>query len=192
MMKRILNFKAVLIVCVAMLSCEQNYTPKPAGYLKVTYPEKEYTSFDDAQPFAFEYPVYAEIVPNKSRISEPYWYDINFPIYDATIYLSYKELDENVNSYIEDTRTLVYKHVSRSDGIIEVPFIDRDNKRYGILYELNGNVASSIQFFLTDSTQHFLRGSLYFNTSPNRDSLNPIIEFVKGDIEHLIETVRWK
>jgi gliding motility-associated lipoprotein GldD len=184
--------KVLLVMVLGLIACDRSYVPKPNGYIRVYYPEKEYALFQDAEPFEFEYPVYAKVEPNQSRISEPYWYDINFSEYDGTVYLSYKTLNNNVEEYIEDTRTLVYKHTARSDGIIEIPFMDTANKRYGILYELSGNVASPVQFFLTDSTQHFLRGSLYFRTTPNRDSLNPIITFVREDIEHMIETTRWK
>jgi len=187
-----MKYRIAVLMFAVFFSCDRNYTPKPAGYLKVNYPEKEYTLFTDAEPFEFEYPVYAEVLPNRSGNAEPYWYDINFPEYKGTIYLSYKQLHDDVDAYIEDTRTLVYKHASRSDGIVEIPFMDPENRRFGILYELSGNVASAVQFFLTDSTEHFLRGSLYFETTPNRDSLNPIINFVEKDIRHMIETVRWK
>ena len=183
---------AIVVVLLVALACDRDYSPKPMGFVKVSYPEKEYVMFDEADPYEFEVPVYAEVVPARSKNAEPYWYDIRFPHFDGTVHLSYKSLEGEVDEYIEDTRTLVYKHTSRADGIQEVPFVDRDNRRYGILYELAGDVASTVQFFLTDSTDHFLRGSLYFNTTTNRDSLNPIIRFVKHDIEHMIETVRWK
>jgi gliding motility-associated lipoprotein GldD len=173
-------------------SCDRGYTPKPAGYIRVHYPEKEYVLFDEPGPFAFEVPVYADVLPADSKSAEPYWYDLKFPEYRGTVHISYKPVDGDVEGFIEDTRTLVYKHTSRADGILEVPFVDSENRRFGILYELGGSVASPVQFFLTDSTSHFLRGSLYFNAIVNRDSLNPIIRFVKQDIEHLIETVRWK
>lgn len=181
-----------LLSAILLFACDRTYTPKPAGYLRVYYPEKEYRVYEDADPYSFEYPVYALVVPNHRGKSEPYWYDIFFPEYRSTIHLSYKAVDKNVNEYIEDSRTLVYKHTSRSDGIDELPFTDAENRRYGIMYNLKGNVASSVQFFVTDSTNHFLRGSLYFNTSPNRDSLNPIINFIREDIEHLIQSVEWK
>lgn len=181
-------FLLILILC----SCDRSYTPKPAGYIKVHYPEKSYQRYEKDGPYSFEYPVYSYVFENKRKNSEPYWYDIFFPEYNSTIYLSYKTVDNNVSTYIEDSRTLVYKHTSRSDGIDELPFIDTMNSKYGILYDLKGNVASSVQFFVTDSTQHFVRGSLYFNTSPNRDSLNPIIDYLRVDIEHLIESIEWK
>jgi gliding motility-associated lipoprotein GldD len=185
-------FKLWVIVLVFSMACDRGYTPKPSGYIRVHYPEKEYVEFNEPAPFAFEVPVYAGVEPADPKSAEPYWYDVKFPDFRGTVHISYKPIDDDLEGYIEDTRTLVYKHTSRADGIVEVPFVDRDNRRYGILYELGGNVASPVQFFLTDSTDHFLRGSLYFNTTANRDSLNPMIRFVKQDIEHLIETVRWK
>ena len=182
----------ILLLTAILFSCDRSYTPKPDGYIKVHYPEKSYTLYDQDGPYNFEYPVYSHVFVNKRKNSEPYWYDIFFPEYRSTIHLSYKAVNNNVDTYINDSRTLVYKHTSRSDGIDEVPFIDTQNARYGILYDLKGNVASSVQFFITDSVHHFVRGSLYFNTSPNRDSLNPIINYLREDIEHLIESIEWK
>lgn len=182
----------LLILLITFVSCDRSYTPKPAGYLKVHYPEKEYVVFEEAGPYSFEYPVYAEVRPHISRASAPWWYDIRFPEYDGTLHLSFRDPEGDPAELIEDTRTLVYKHASRSDGINEIPFVDTDHDKYGILYELRGDVASAVQFFLTDSTRHFLRGALYFNTTPNRDSLNPVINFVQEDIVHLVESVQWK
>ncbi len=184
--------KIVLAAFLLLLSCGRNYTPKPSGYVRVHYPEKQYTLFDEGAPFTFEYPVYAKVVPDPSKNSEPYWYNVVFPEYKATIHLSYKKVDHNVMDYISDSRDLVYKHTSRAEGIEELPYIDSAGNKYGIIYDLEGNVASEVQFFLTDSVEHFLRGALYFRTTPNRDSLNPVVQFVRQDIVHLVETVKWK
>lgn len=181
-----------MLALILLLACDRNYTPKPAGYLRVHYPDKEYTLFNGDAPFSFLYPVYAEVKEDRSGLSENYWYNIFFPGYDGTIHLSYKKVEGNLDGLVEDCRTLVYKHTTRSDGIDELPFIDTVNQRYGILYDLKGNVASSVQFFVTDSIEHFLRGSLYFNTTPNRDSLRPVIDFIRDDIEYLIESIEWK
>ncbi len=186
------NKISFIVILILLSACDRSYTPKPLGYIKVHYPEKSYLLFDEADPFSFEYPAYSVVLTDKKMNSEAYWYNIFYPEYNSTIHLSYKEVDHNVNNFIEDSRTLVYKHTSRADGIDEIPFLDTINRRFGIMYKLKGNVATSIQFFVTDSTNHFIRGSLYFNTSPNRDSLNPIINFIREDIEHLIETIVWK
>ncbi|MCF8224596.1 MAG: gliding motility lipoprotein GldD [Bacteroidales bacterium] len=188
-----MKIKPMLLLALLMLySCRQNYTPKPAGYLRIDYPEKNYSMFRGAGPYEFKYPVYAKVLPNTAENSEPYWYDVYFPGFDGTIHLSYKRINNNLSEYIADTRTLVYKHTSRADGIVEIQFLDTADKRYGIIYDLQGEVASPVQFFVTDSTEHFLRGSLYFNTTPNRDSLDPVIDFVRKDIEYMVESVKWK
>jgi len=186
------NKLMIITACFLCASCGGNYTPKPAGYPRIDYPEKAYRIFDTIAPFSFEYPVYAVVEEDRDGRYEPYWYNIRFPGLNGVIHLSYKPVQQNLNSFIEDSRALVYKHTSRSDGIDEIPLIDTADRKFGILYDLKGDVASSVQFFVTDSTDHFLRGSLYFNTEPNRDSLYPVIQFVREDIVHLIETVEWK
>ncbi len=120
------------------------------------------------------------------------WINLSFPQLNGKIHLSYKAVNEDLNAYITDSRELVYKHTVKAQGITESPFIQREQKRYGMVYDLKGDVASAVQFFITDSTEHFLRGSLYFNCRPNRDSLNPVIDFLREDIIHLIETTQWK
>ncbi len=182
-----------IVTLVSVLaSCHEAYTPKPRGYVKVNYPEKSYQEFDTNAPFTFEYPSYAKIVPDTASGAEPYWYNILFPSLNATIYLSYKKVHNNLQDFIQDSRTLVYKHTIKAEAIDES--LIRDDKRhvFGILYDLKGNTASSLQFFVTDSTRHFLRGSLYFNSEPNKDSLAPVIQFIRKDVTHLINTLHWK
>ena len=173
-------------------SCKEDYTPKSKGYVKVQYPEKQYTVFDTNAPFTFQYPVYANVVPDQSPNAEPHWYNIKYPDFDATIYLSYKEVQSNLQAYIEDSRELAYKHTIKAEAIDESIIRDTSRNVYGIIYDLRGNTASSVQFFTTDSSEHFLRGSLYFNTQPNRDSLRPVIRFIRKDITYLIETLKWE
>jgi len=162
------------------------------GYSRIDFPEKDYKIFDVGGPYSFEIPTYAYVEKNKSGPSEPWWINIVFPDLNGKIHISYKSVEDNLEKYIEDSRTLVYKHSSRSEGIEETPFIYEDERKFGILYDLRGDVASTVQFFVTDSSSHFLRGSLYFNTQPNRDSLNPVIDFLREDILRLIESTTWK
>lgn len=191
--KYIIKQRIYIIILMSLLvGCGRGYVPKPHGYLKVNYPEKNYTTFDSAAPFTFEYPVYAKIQVPDSKNKESYWYNVYFPDFKGTIYLSYLKVENNLDEIIGDTRTLVYKHSYRSDGITETPYMDPEDRKYGLLYELQGDAASSVQFFLTDSTTNFLRGSLYFDTEPKRDSLNPVIDFVTEDIVHMIESLSWK
>ncbi len=175
-----------------LLSCDRSYTPKPSGYARIDYPEKFYTVYGGQEFYQFEIPTYAYVEIDKSRITEPGWVNVVIPALNGKIHLSYKPVMDNLGDYIADSRTLVYKHTVKAEGIEESPFIRREQKQFGMVYDLKGNVASAVQFFVTDSTRHFLRGSLYFNSRPNRDSLNPVIDFLREDIIHMIETVEWK
>lgn len=176
---------------MSLVSCDRSYTPKPAGYVKIETPEKAYRLYDDQPFYSFEIPEYASIVASH-RPEEAGWINLVVPQLNGTVHLSYKPIQGNLGKYITDCRTLAYKHTVKADGIEETPFINREEKQYGMVYDLSGNVASSVQFFLTDSTTHFLRGSLYFNSPPNHDSLKPVIDFLREDIMHLIRSTRWK
>lgn len=189
-MNRILFFFLLLIPFV--FSCSQDYVPKPMGYFRIDLPEKKYQTFQDECPFTFEYPVYAQVKKSDLPNAEPYWYNVEFPQFNAKVHLSYKAIKANQNDIFEECRTLAYKHAIKADAIDELPYDDSANKVYGMLYEIKGNAASSIQFYASDSTRHFIRGALYFAVRPNKDSLAPVIDFIEEDIVKLIETLRWK
>jgi gliding motility-associated lipoprotein GldD len=108
------------------------------------------------------------------------------------VYLSYKDIQSNLNQLFEDSRNLAYKHAAKASQIEEYTVNIPEKKVYGIIYEIGGNAASSIQFHISDSASHFLRGSLYFYAAPNADSLEPVTSFIRSDIEHLIQTFQWK
>lgn len=183
---------SALVLLFLMASCKESYTPKPTGYLKVNYPEKAYAIYSDLEFYQFEIPAYARVEIDDGPRGEKGWVNVAIPQLNGTIHLSYKPVDGQLTALITDSRELVYKHTVKAQGIEETPFIQRDQKRFGMIYDLKGEVASAVQFFVTDSTDHFLRGSLYFNCRPNRDSLNPVIEFLREDIIHMIETTQWK
>jgi len=172
--------------------CRRKYTPKPRGYFRIDFPDKEYHLFNDTCPYTFEYPRYGTIVPNSDYLSEPCWMNIEFPQYKGKIHISYKPISDNIGALLEDSHTLAYKHTIKAEAINERLFIDEENRVYGVMYDISGDAASSVQFFVTDSITHFVRGSLYFNLQPNSDSLAPVIDFFREDIIHLIETIRWK
>ena len=182
----------LIIVLIAFYSCKKKYIPKPRGYFRIDFPEKAYQMYQSDCPFIFEYPVYGEIQPDDMSISEPCWINIVFPDYNAKIYISYKPVKENLSELLEDARTFAYKHTIKADAINEKLFLAKRKKVFGTLYDIKGNTASSVQFFLTDSTKHFIRGALYFNAQPNKDSLAPVISFFSKDIDHMIETLEWK
>lgn len=190
---RSLTLGALLLGMVWMgMACDRSYTPKPSGYVRIDYPEKSYRLYDEQEFYQFEIPTYAVVDRDHSPNAEAGWINLEFPQLNGTIHLSYKPVKDNLLAYITDSRDLVYKHTVKAQGIEETPFIDREQHRFGMIYDLKGDVASAVQFFVTDSTQHFLRGSLYLNCRPNRDSLNPVIDFLREDILHMIETTSWK
>lgn len=184
----------ILILSSAIaVSCSTDYTPKPSGYFRIDLPEKKYQPFDTLFPFFFEYPVYARITPDPQAPDEPYWINVDFPRFRGRIHLSYKQVNGNLSRYLEDSRTMALKHMSKSTGITEQVVNIPDRKVYGLIYEIQGiGAASTCQFYLTDSTRNFVRGALYFSVSPNNDSLAPVISFIQADINHMVETFRWK
>lgn len=172
--------------------CRRNHTPKPRGYFRIDFPQKQYIQYQDDCPYTFEYPAYGTVLPDDLYLSETCWININFPKYKGKLHISYKSVNDNIGLLLEDSHTLAYKHTIKADAINETLFLDRENRVYGVLYDIEGDAASAVQFFITDSIQHFLRGALYFNLQPNSDSLAPVIEFFREDVIHLIETVQWQ
>lgn len=185
---------AVPIVLLAACGDDDDdvFTPKPKGYFRISFPEKKYTRFDSLCPFSFDYPVYARVAPDRDKNAEPCWMNIQFPQFHAEVNLSYKPVSGNVDKFLEDSRTLAVKHTIKADAIEEQPVIRDSSKVYGLIYEIEGNAASSVQFYLTDSVHHFVRGALYFNARPNKDSLGIVIDFIRQDVRHMIESFEWK
>ena len=176
-----------LLINTLLISCKENYSPKPLGYFRIDLSKKNYNSFKSNCSFNFLKALDAIIIKGENEC----WYNIYYPHHDATIYLTYKKLNSNLGSIIEESHKLAYEHAVRSDGIIEKEYRNDKNRVYGILYDIHGNSASNLQFFVTDSSNHFLRGSLYFNTIPNSDSLQPIKQHIKDDLQILIESLNW-
>ncbi len=190
-MKKLINI-ILLIIILSLFSCEETYYPKPHGYLRVDYPEKDYKLFDSEYLYTFEIPSYSKISADSSRGAEKYWSDWNFPQFNATVYLSYKDIRNNLNEYEEDTREMAYKHTIKADEINPIIWNNEEKQVFGILYDIKGDVASQVQFYLTDSVTHFLRGAFYFNCIPNKDSLAPSLKFLRKDIDQMIKTFEWK
>lgn len=185
-----LSFFVALVLVFS--SCEEeNPVPKPKGYFRIKLPEKSYIKFDRICAYNFETPVYSRI-DTTPGIKEPCWINIHYPLFDATLHLSYKPVNNNLPNYLEDARSLTYKHTAKANDIEEILIKNPEQKVYGLVYDVKGNAASSVQFFVTDSTQHFLRGALYFNNVPNYDSIQPVLEFLHKDVERFIQTLEWK
>lgn len=180
------------LIAIALIGCTgKTEVPKPRGYFRIDLPEKEYQLYDTTCPYRFEIPVYATVSNNIDGTTEPCWINIEFPQNKAKLYISYKRIDHNLPQLLDDTHDLAFKHSIKADAIYETSWTNDAEKVYSIVYDLKGNTASSLQFFATDSTTHFLRGSLYFMAQPNADSLAPVLSYLREDIIHLLETLRW-
>jgi gliding motility-associated lipoprotein GldD len=189
-MKKITIIILLSAIIVSIFSCNGDpVIPKPRGYFRIDLPEKTYKTYDDDCPFVFELPEYAFIIKEQEDYC---WMNLYFPINQATVYLTYKPINNDLTAHLEDAHEFAYKHTVKADAIEETLFVNDSLHVYGMLYNLKGNTASQVQFYLTDSTTHFLRGSLYFNVAPNKDSLAPVVEFIKQDIVHLMESLQWK
>jgi gliding motility-associated lipoprotein GldD len=178
-----------------LISCNEDdeiFVPKPKGYFRMDFPKKKYRLYDSLCPYSFEIPAYSFINRDKHFGSEFCWININFPQYNAQIHLSYKEINNNLDTLFSQSRDFVVKHQVKSTGIDETVIIRDTAKVYGLVYDISGNAASNLQFYLTDSTHHFMRGALYFNTVPNIDSLKIVVDYLRADVLQMIKTFKWK
>jgi len=182
----------ILLTIITLFACKNNFTPKPYAYFRVDLPEPSYRLFDTLNlPYKFEISNLANVILH-SEPDKKNWIDINYPYLNANIFCCYMPVKNNLQELSEDARHYVYKHISVAEDISEQPYENPHIKVYGILYELKGNTASSLQFALTDSSRHFFRAALYFDNRPNKDSIAPMNNFIRQDIIHLIETFEWK
>lgn len=192
------HFCFAFVIALVCFSCSTDYTPKPRGYYKIDLPAKNYVSFDKPGfPYSFEYPTYGVVTRDSlffdQKPENPYWINIDFPQFNARIYISYKAIGKNkFDSLVNDAFTMSYKqHTYRASAIQREQF-QTANGASGVYFTLKGNAATANQFFATDSVKHFLRGALYFAATPNEDSLRPVNNFLKADLKHLINTLKWR
>ena len=179
-----------------LIACNSDYTPKPRGYYRIEFPQHVYQAFNRPEfPYSFEYPVYGNIIRDTAFFGDkpenPFWINIDFPRFHARIYVSYKEVNGNYDKLREDAYKMTYKHTYKASSI-EDSLISTPLGVHGIFFNVGGNAATAKQFFVSDSTKHFLRGALYFDTTPNSDSLSIVNTFLQEDMYRLINTLRWK
>jgi gliding motility-associated lipoprotein GldD len=182
-------------IAVSLAGCDNEedvFSPKPRGYFRINFPEKNYRIYDSICPYKFEIPVYARMNQDKHNGANPCWFNLEFPKYKATVYLSYNAVNNDIGKFLEDAHDIANRHQVKATGLDEITVLRDSAKVYGLVFDIAGNTASSVQFYLTDSTHHFLRGSLYFYSAPNIDSLRIVVDFIKKDILHLINTTSWK
>src|SRR5215831_9887489 len=196
-LKSINCFSLVLFSLVLLMACNSPYVHRKKGYFRIDFPAHKYQLFDKpGYPYTFEYPVYATVVQDTAFFEEkpenPYWINIEFPRFNGRIYMSYKEIGKNnFNKLVNDAYDMTNKHSTRAneinDSVMHTPL-----GLTGIFFNVAGNAASAYQFFVSDSTKHFLRGALYFDAPPNEDSLGIVNDFLKVDVKHLINTLKWR
>lgn len=192
-------FGFALALALIFSACsDPAFNPKPRAYPRVEYPEKAWQPLQyEACAFTFEYPRYAVVQRDSSFFdSQPphtCWFNVYFPDFDGMVHFSYYEVGKpkSLDRLRSDAFEMVDWH-NKKANYIEEQGIRLPNGASGFIFNIEGPAASPLQFFLTDSTRHFLRGALYFNTSVNPDSLAPVLDFVKKDIFHMIETFEWK
>ena len=187
----------IFIFVGSLLSCNSDYVPKQRAYFKIDFPQHQYRVFDNPDyPYTFEYPVYSEVVQDstffENRPENPYWINIDFPQFKSKIYISYKQIGaHSFEKLKEDAYKMTYKHTLKATSIEDSLMVTPLGVS-GVFFNVGGNAATGKQFFVSDSTRHFLRGALYFDSTPNEDSLSVVSNFLQQDMLHLINTFQWK
>ncbi|HYC27582.1 MAG TPA: hypothetical protein VEB42_02185 [Chitinophagaceae bacterium] len=193
-----LRFFSILLIAGALISaCNSDYVPRPRGYFRIPLPEHRYQVFDQpGYPYTFEYPVYARVLKDSTFFEgdteNPYWINVDFPRFNGRIYISYKDIGKQTFDKLrDDAYKMTYKHTLKATSI-EDSLMQTDQGVTGVFFNVGGNAATGRQFFLTDTTKHFLRGALYFDATPNEDSLSVVDNFLSQDMRHLINSFKWK
>lgn len=186
----------IIIFMLTLAACHHNdYTPKPVAYLRFDFPEKSYCAYDTtALPFTFERADNAVVNIKRDNAREK-WVDVIYPQYKGYVFLSYKHLrgPDDLRAQVDTSYELMKQHFDYSIGVDEQQFVNPKDHVFAQTYKLKGNnVASTYQFWATDSTLHFLRGALFLDCTPNNDSLAPVLDYLQKDLVHLLETLQWK
>lgn len=185
--RKVTGLGAGLVIVIAAMSCGGDTVPKPKSYLRLDYPMGKYKAYDGDCPYTFGYNSLASI-KDKGACN----LTIEYPKMKATVYITYKPVNNNIDLLLRDAQKLTYEHVIKADEIGEQPFINPEKKVYGMFYQVGGDAATNAQFYVTDSTRHFLTGSMYFYAKPNFDSIMPAASYIKDDMRNIMETIKWK
>ena len=183
------NIIAVLLCSIFFWSCQQEYQPKPKGFLALNYPEAEYVDLTRDCPYTFEVNEDAVI---KSVVGDPCRFNIEYNNLKGVIYITHEKVEDNLEKLLSDAQNLPLKHTIKADEIFGDEYENKLHNAYGMLYTVTGNAASQAQFYMTDSTDNFVTGSIYFKRTPNYDSIYPAAEYLKDDMKKLMETLQWK
>lgn len=185
-----------IFLFLGFFSCDnRDYSPKPRAFHRIKFPAKNYVQIpSDGCPFIFEIPEYSKLVDDTNTNAKPCWKNLDFPDFNARLHLSYFEINNNatLDALTEDARSFVFKHTTKATAIDQQQISNAVSNLYGLVYNIQGNTASNFQFYISDNKKHYLRGALYFNEKPHLDSIQPVLDFVKSDIQYMISTIRWK
>ncbi|MEK6153203.1 gliding motility lipoprotein GldD [Flavobacteriaceae bacterium 3-367] len=176
----------VLALSFMFMGCKEEVLPKPKAQLRLEYPAHA-SEHLEMENYRFEYNPLSRLQPKDDQSLT-----LDYPSMKGSIFITYKKVDNNLEQLLSDAQKLSYEHVVRADGIVEQPFINEQDKVFGMFYEVSGNAASQSQFYVTDSTRHFVTGSLYFYARPNYDSIYPAAVYLQRDIRKIMESLRWK
>ena len=180
-----------LFFILTLLSCNE-YTPRPKGYQRVVRQPVEYLEFSN-KDFSFLYPNDTYIESLISQTKSETWFSLHYKQYNATLHCTYIPLsNQDLNKILDDSYQLAYGHVSMAQGISQTQFSDSLHQTFGIIYDIQGAVASPVQFYVTDNTTNFLRGSLYFDQIARADSVAPVVSSIRKDIVYIMESLKWK
>lgn len=180
------------ILSLFFLAGCNDYTPRPSGFARIERKHPHYLTFDTPY-FSLEYPSDAKIEQLKINDEAGLWFNIIYPQYNATLYCTYLPTTKaTLSKALDDSYQLAYSHISMADEITQIQYVDSLRNKEGILYDIKGFVAVPLQFYITDKASHFLRGSFYFDHSVNVDSVSPVVGYIKGDIQHIMESLNWK
>lgn len=182
------NFYILFFFSLVTISCQDDTMPKPNAYLRLDYPVADYVGFVSQCPFVFDINASAA---KKLEIKEQCDITIQYPEMKASVFLTYKKINNNLEDLLRDAQNITYKHVIKADEIVEIPFLNAKDKVYGMFYEVGGNAATNSQFYVTDSLNHFISGSVYFYTKPNFDSIMPASSYIRDDMKKIMESIRW-
>lgn len=180
-------------VVVVLSSCEKNWLPRPTGYNRIDLPAHDYQQLPEGYPYQMDVSKYSQVEPDSFNLQEKAWINLNYQEFGAKVHLTYKRIDGkdvDFKTLSNDAFKLTAKHQIKAYGIDEGVLIT-PNGYSAVVAELTGEVPTQFQFFVTDSTKHFLRGALYFNTATKNDSLAPVIEYIKIDMTHLMNSVKF-
>ncbi|WKK66551.1 gliding motility lipoprotein GldD [Lutimonas zeaxanthinifaciens] len=185
---KLLNQSVIALLLILLsVSCKEEVLPKPKAQLRLEYPSAQYKEISSDCPYIFEISTNSKI-----QINNKCWANLDYPGLKASVNMTYRPVEGNLKELLIEAEKLTFNHTIKADGISSIPYSNKEKRVYGAIFEVTGNAASPIQFHVTDSTDNFITGAVYFNVQPNYDSIKPAINYLRQDIMRMIESMQWK